>query len=780
MASVLISALIVVALSAAIGRAICVFSGWHPSCLAPAVGFAALLVLGGAVQFVPGDALTVALLTVALAVAALFVRARPAPRSALVEGAAVVGIVLLLSSIPLLASGRAGILGAGNQNDMVQHLTTAHWLDARDGAQTVLVREGYPLGPHGTAAVIARATHMSLVHAFDGVTLAIPVLTALAALAALGGLPRPHRLVVASMSALCYLAASYLATGAFKETAEALFLLAFVLALRELRRGNLGTGWRAGIPLGVLAAGAVYTYSYLGLIWLIAAASVFVLFELAGARGGWRERSKRALAAVPITLGGVGALVVLAAPQTGRMLEFARSSFSHQAIQGTGNLLHAISPVQALGVWLRADFRFNMPTAVTVAVGVIVGAAAVVALVWWLRKRDFALPSGVLSAAVVYWLATENKNVYNQAKGLVIAAPLVALMVGAALAAWSAGPRRQAARGETPPGGRARLVAVRAGALALLCAAAASSFLALRDGPVSPDAHASDLAPVRNIVRGQPTLNMDQDDFSHWYLPGVDLGTGPLLYPTRTVRPRLEKPWHATQPLDFDSWSARDLDTFGYVIEPRTKYRSETPGAFELVRRTRWFNIWKRTRDVPSRSVLEHGGRPAALLDCTTTRGRRLSRQHGVASVMPRPVVRDWRSWRGQPRRAGQVARVKMKLPRGRWDVSLQYVSTMGLDVWGPGLRTSLPAHLGRIGPYWYVGTIRQRHDGRLHLRLTARQHGLLGRVLGARGFTRAIDVPGNLPLQGIAFTRHGARNRTIPLRAACGHHVDWYRLTRR
>ena len=390
----MISALIVVALSAAIGRAICVFSGWHPSCLAPAVGFAALLVLGGAVQFVPGDALTVALLTAALAVAALFVRARPAPRSALVEGAAVVGIVLLLSSIPLLASGRAGILGAGNQNDMVQHLTTAHWLDARDGAQTVLVREGYPLGPHGTAAVIARATDMSLVHAFDGVTLAIPVLTALAALAALGGLPRPHRLVVASMSALCYLAASYLATGAFKETAEALFLLAFVLALRELRRGNLGTGWRAGIPLGVLAAGAVYTYSYLGLIWLIAAASVFALFELAGARGGWRERSKRALAAVPITLGGVGALVVLAAPQTGRMLEFARSSFSHQAIQGTGNLLHAISPVQALGVWLRADFRFNMPTAVTVAVGVIVGAAAVVALVWWLRKRDFALPSG--------------------------------------------------------------------------------------------------------------------------------------------------------------------------------------------------------------------------------------------------------------------------------------------------------------------------------------------------------------------------------------------------
>jgi hypothetical protein len=378
-ASVLISALVVVVVSAAIGRAVCVFSGWHPTCLGPAIGFAALLMLGGTVQFLPGDALTGAVLAAALAIAALFVRARPAPRSVLIEGAMVVAIVLLLSSIPLLASGRAGILGAGNQNDMVQHLTTAHWLDARDGADTVLVRDGYPLGPHGVAAIVSRATGMSLVHAFDGVTLAIPVLTALAALAVLGGVPRPHRLVVATMSALCYLAASYLATGAFKETAEALFLLAFVLALRNLSGGGLGASWRTGVPLGVLAAGTVYIYSYLGLIWLIAAVGLFALFELAGAHGGWKGRLDRAVAATPAALGAVAALVVLVAPQSGRMVDFSRSSFAHQAIEGTGNLLHAISPVQALGVWLRADFRFNMPTAVTIAVGIAAGAAALVA-----------------------------------------------------------------------------------------------------------------------------------------------------------------------------------------------------------------------------------------------------------------------------------------------------------------------------------------------------------------------------------------------------------------
>jgi hypothetical protein len=777
-ASVLTAALIVVVLSAAIGRAACLLSGWRDTWLAPAAGFGLLLVLGGAVQHLLGDALTAALLTAALAIAALFAwRRAPMPRSLLVDGAIVIAVVLLLSSIPLLASGRAGILGAGNQNDMVQHLTTAHWLESREGNDTVLIQTGYPIGPHGVAAAVADATGMSLVHAFDGVTLAIPVITALAALAALGGIPRAPRLAVASMTALCYLAASYLVTGAFKETAMALFLLAWVLALRELARGAGGRRWTAGVPLGILGAGTIYTYSYLGLGWLLAAGGLFALLELVAAPGH-RERLARAVNAAPAAAGAAGTLAVLGASQAGRMADFSQSSFPRQAIGGHGNLLDAISPVQALGVWLRADFRFDMPAVATAAVGVAAGTAALLALVWWLRRRDFALPAGVLSAAFLYWLATEHKNVYNQAKGLAIAAPLVTLMVGAAVAAWSTDSRRSRDSASGTGARHVRMLAVRAGALALLCAAGVSSFLALRDGPVSSDAHASDLAPVRKIVRDQPTLSMDQDDFSHWYLPGIDLGTGPLLYPRRTVSPRHAKKWRATQPFDFDSWAARDLNSFGYVIEPRTKFRSSTPTGFRLVKRTRWFYVWKRTREVRGgRQLIEHGGRPTRRLDCTTTKGRRLARQAGVAAVTARPVVRDWRSWHGQPRRAGQAARLTVQLPRGRWDVSLQYVSTMGLDVRAPGLRTSLPAHLGRIGPYWYVGTVRQRHDGSLRLRLRAREHGLLGRVLGARGFTRAIDVPGNFPLQGVAFTRHGVRTRTVPLHAACGRHVDWYRV---
>jgi hypothetical protein len=72
---------------------------------------------------------------------------------------------------------------------------------------------------------------------------------------------------------------------------------------------------------------------------------------------------------------------------------------------------------------------------------------------------------------------------------------------------------------------------------------------------------------------------------------------------------------------------------------------------------------------------------------------------------------------------------------------------------------------------------VRAPRRGGLKVEVRARERGLLGRALGARGYTFAHDVPDNLPLQGIAFTRRGGKARHVPLRAACGRWVDWYRL---
>ncbi len=68
---------------------------------------------------------------------------------------------------------------------------------------------------------------IGLGQAFVGEIVAIGVLTGLTALGALRELGAGRRLLAATLVAVPYLAASYFAQAAFKETAEALFVLTF-------------------------------------------------------------------------------------------------------------------------------------------------------------------------------------------------------------------------------------------------------------------------------------------------------------------------------------------------------------------------------------------------------------------------------------------------------------------------------------------------------------------------------------------------------------------------
>ena len=103
------------------------------------------------------------------------------------------------------------------------------------------------MGPHALAAGLSEGLGTGLIEAFAGITLAIPVLTALVAFEALRDLRPFPRILAAALVALPYLAAAYLAQGAFKEPIEALFLLAFALLLpgaTTVRRGIAAGGDR--------------------------------------------------------------------------------------------------------------------------------------------------------------------------------------------------------------------------------------------------------------------------------------------------------------------------------------------------------------------------------------------------------------------------------------------------------------------------------------------------------------------------------------------------------
>ena len=77
---------------------------------------------------------------------------------------------------------------------------------------------------------------IGLVQGFTGLTIAVAVLASLTALTAFRDQPPLLRIPAALVVGLTYMVASYFAQGAFKETMQALFVLAFVLALREASR----------------------------------------------------------------------------------------------------------------------------------------------------------------------------------------------------------------------------------------------------------------------------------------------------------------------------------------------------------------------------------------------------------------------------------------------------------------------------------------------------------------------------------------------------------------
>src|SRR4029079_4555030 len=83
----------------------------------------------------------------------------------------------------------------------------------------------------------------------------------------------------------------------------------------------------------------------------------------------------------------------------------------------------------------------------------------------------------------------------------------------------------------------------------------------------------------------------------------------------------------------------------------------------------------------------------------TTTEGRALSRRRGIAHVIAQPVVGPPTAWSSDVKGAGDSATMQLKLPRGVWDLSLQYVSRQNVTVSWPGFARTLPANLARIRP---------------------------------------------------------------------------------
>ena len=802
------SAALICAASLLVGRAVLSVAGRREwTWLEPAVGFASILIVTGALARAPGHSTTATLGLIVLLVGAALVCWRLPYRApaALGQGLALALVVAIVLSIPFAISGRWGFLGQGFNNDMGLHLAWAEWLRSGLGPAP---EAGYPLGPHGLAAAIAALPGIGLAQAFIGEVFAIGVLTALTALAALSGLGAWRRGLAGTLVATCYLAASYFAQAAFKETAEALLVLAFALALRDLDRrraeksnpagrrdeksspsGLIGPSAWGALPFFALLGGAFFAYSFAGLAWPLAILALWSL-TLPEVRRALAPRALLRLLLKPavlvglLVLAGLGAVAVLVGP-FGFIHGFNRVAGS--------NTYGPVSPIEALGVWPTSNYRLDADGGVQLAglAGTIAVLALVVGVAWWLRLRDLAVPIALGACAALYLASLPFSGEYSQAKALMIGAPL-AMLVAIRPLLTEFGRRRDeqsnsASRrdeqsttaGHIGPSAGVVRVAWGVLAVAFIGGAVYSSLLALRDAPVGPPGHGAELRAFFPRLQGEKVLYAGQDRYAAHELLEADTHVPLVEFPDTEVDQSPEKPFDtgdAYSPIDFDSFSTATLDGMPYVVTGRAAWNSQAPPNFRRIAATPSYLLWERVGPTPEdRHVLLEGTEPAAPAPCAAPEIRILLANRGRASLFPTPAIGGKARWRPDGTlEPGESATQLLRLPPGRWNLSLQYFSPFELVLSAPGFRQPLKAaldgqrpstiSLASDGQYWPAGTIKSE-GGRLRFTIEAEEPSALQRLSGWQGRAQI----GNL-----VAVRADPR-RIVPLFAACNGWIDWF-----
>jgi hypothetical protein len=712
------------------------------------------------------------------------------PQSNWALGTLVALIILVAASLPFAFNERDGVLGEGiYTNDQAAQLYWTDWLQHGIGPEPNAVRFGYPTGPQSVAATVAEATNTSLLDSFNGLLLAIPVLTALTALGVMGALSPARRVVAASLTALPFLAASFLAQSAFKETAMALLVLASAVTLRDLAFLNRNPDYGGGahprraliVVLALLVAASVFVYSIPGLVWFALGLPIWLALELL--TGGLRVDLEAARSTMrrhrrAIIVGGV-IIVAVAAFSASQLSGFVDKVGMVQA--SAGRLSSPVFPGEALGIWPEGDFRVVRGDVAgaypAVALGLLAAAIGALAA---LRRRDWGLIAMGASTVIVYVGARLFASIYVEAKALAVMSPLVVMAVMLALLSpsWAPdGSREPAAAGDTDPAdGEGRLPASRLtiaryalGSIVAI-ALAASTFLALRAAPVGFDQRGAELEHLTGLIPNDSVVFFGVDRFSGYWLRGT-LMKSPGGYVPSEVKPRPKKPWDQGLSMDFDTLPPTRLDDFDYAITTRAGYQSTRPPNFKQVARTTSFVLWKRTGPTPPLQIIDKDSTPGRVLACPKGTGHGLAGRPGTATVLDRPVVRQQKAWSPSWHfDAPETATVRMRLPRGRWDVSLQYDSQVPLVVSGGGRSFTLPPSLDGMylseqgkASFWRAGALRSK-GGPATVTVRAEQ---------PTSFQRLVGVRRQVWLGAVAATRGGSAS--VPLHGACDRYVDHY-----
>lgn len=748
-------ALLVCLGSLAIGQAVfglCGATRW--TWLSPAVGVSVMILIAVPAVFVPGRAVTTAVILLLVACASLAYLALHPAQLPPVLGAAAGVPVLGLALVPFAAAGRMGTLGVSFNNDMASHLI---WADGYRSAAIAAVNplpSAYPLGPHALVGTLAEGLGTGVGPAFAGFTVALPVLLGWTALAALRSPARWAPFVVAPLVGMTFLVAGYYGQGSFKEILEALLILAvaiqlaFPVALHRLLR------W---VPVALLLAGTLSVYGHTGLPWPVLFLGIWavgVSIRRLRATRSVRAVISRAGSEVMPLLVGLGVLVVVIAPQLARLGRFVTDNIGTNGTgiptDSLGNLARRLPLWEAFGIWDSADYRVAGPHPLADGLWTaLVVALVLLGIGWSLWRGEWMLPAAGIATFLVWWATDVTQSPYVAAKALVLLAPMLMLLAVRPLV------ERDGRTRTLPTWWR---VAAPLVAAVLVVQVLGSSWDALRYSKVGPTDHAREIASLSSLIDGQPTLYLGNDDFTRWLFPRTPVRSPVISFPSMPFRP--QKPWVYADNYDIDSLESATLNDFDWVVAPRDAAASAMPSQFHLVRSTRSFDLYRRVGTVPRREVLNEGPVAAVALDCATPQGRAIVRRGGVAAVRA-PFV----SVQAPVIPPGDTVTVELPLTPGTWDLVTPYGGPRPVEVSAPGLRTTLPANLDRPGPRWPIGRIRVTRAGPVPVTLHPTREWL----------TPDSEVT---YMTSVAAVPVGTE-RVVPIAQACGRLVDWYRPAR-
>ncbi len=287
---------------------------------------------------------------------------------------------------------------------------------------------------------------------------------------------------------------------------------------------------------------------------------------------------------------GLAVFVVSLIPQASLIWTFASENSGGTGIVPAGALGNLAGPLpvwESLGVWNNPDFRLPASPAFTggmwtaFALGLVLFGA-----VWAVRRGRWMLPLAAAGSLLIWAVTHHTQSPYVAAKALVIASPL--LLALAVLPLVEQAPDRlprpisslfRRMPGQSLSWGLAAILA-----LVLFLRVGLSDVEALRASLVGPTAHIDELRELRPLLHGQPTLFLGNDDFIDWELAGVPVRAPVNAIPELPIRP--QKEWSYGKTHDFDSVSAKTMNSFDWIITTRDAAGSSPPAGVRLVRTT--------------------------------------------------------------------------------------------------------------------------------------------------------------------------------------------------